>query len=109
MKIIRAIIDDFKEDGRTLKGLWEHPERYHIDWGRITTPKMFILFMLLAFLCGTYISAIYYQKEANEVIMERCQYIQFKEPSFDSNDGVRILDNIDDDQIPLSIKFKNDT
>jgi hypothetical protein len=71
MNLIKWIINDLKNDWDMLKTICEGKAKF--DPSRITGPKMFVLFCILSFACGAWVSAMYLQNQANEVIYEQCQ------------------------------------
>ena len=72
MRILKAIIDSFKSDYSTLRGLIKNPKDYTFDFTRIIKPQYFILLLIVSFLCGALISAKYYETKTNEIIFDVC-------------------------------------
>jgi hypothetical protein len=60
-----------KNDWEILKAIADGSAKF--DLSRIVSPQSFTLFVILAFCCGAFVSAKYFENQANEVIAERCQ------------------------------------
>jgi len=71
--MLKKIIDSFKRDILTIIGLFEEPEKYRFDLSRIAKPQYFVLFMIVCFLCGAYVSAKYYESKTNEILTKQCK------------------------------------
>ena len=78
---------EIKSDIIKIIDMFNNPKSYIFNIKNLASPKYFALFIILAFFCGSLVSAKYFEMKTNKVITDVCQ------DSFPKNCSVDCIKN----------------